>query len=114
MLRATMWHNPHCSKSRAVLQILRQRGIEPVLVNYLAHPPDRQTLRRVAAACGSARALVRESEPQFDQLGLQGADDERLLDAMLEHPNLINRPVVITRQGARLCRPSERVLELLG
>ncbi len=113
MQRATMWHNPHCSKSRAVLQILRQRGIEPVLLNYLAHPPDRRTLRRVASACGGARVLVRQSEPQFDQLALETADEDQLLDAMLAHPNLINRPVVITRQGARLCRPSERVLELL-
>lgn len=114
MQRATVWHNPHCSKSRAVLQILRERGIEPVMFNYLAHPPDRATLRRVADACGGARMLIRSTEPQYAELGLDLADEERLLEAMLEHPNLINRPVVITRQGARLCRPSERVLELLA
>ncbi|KAF1700682.1 arsenate reductase (glutaredoxin) [Pseudoxanthomonas suwonensis] len=113
MQRATIWHNPRCSKSRAVLQILRERGIEPVMFNYLAHPPDRQSLRRVAESCGGVRVLVRSSEPVYADLGLDSADDEALLDAMIANPQLINRPVVITRRGARLCRPPEEVVALL-
>jgi len=113
LMRATIWHNPRCSKSRAVLELLRAQGIEPVMFNYLAHAPDPQTLRRVASECGGARALVRDGEAIYGELGLDEADDEALLEAMHAHPQLINRPVVITRRGARLCRPPETVMELL-
>lgn len=110
----TIWHNPRCGNSRGALQLLRERGIEPVVVDYLANPPERATLLEVAADSGvGLRGLVREKEAVFAGLGLADADDDTLLDAMLAHPILINRPVVITTRGTRLCRPPEKVLELL-
>lgn len=112
-MQVTIWHNPRCSNSRGALQLLRGRGIEPAAVDYLARPPDRATLEKVAEACGGARDLVRSKEPLYAELGLAGADDAALLEAMLAHPVLINRPVVITPRGIRLCRPPETVLELL-
>lgn len=110
MTTATIWHNPRCGNSRGALQLLREHGIEPQVVDYLAQPPDRATLLQVAADSG----LVRSKEAVFDQLGLAAADDDTLLEAMAAHPILINRPVVITARGTRLCRPPETVLELLG
>jgi arsenate reductase len=111
---ATIWHNPRCSNSRAALQLLRERGIEPRIVDYLSDPPDRATLLQVAADSGlGVRGLVRDKEPVHAQLGLAQAGESALLDAMLAHPVLINRPVVITPRGTRLCRPAETVLELL-
>ena len=107
---ATIWHNPRCGNSRGALQLLREHGIEPQVVDYLAQPPDRATLLQVAADSG----LVRSKEAVFDQLGLAAADDDTLLEAMAAHPILINRPVVITARGTRLCRPPETVLELRG
>ena len=107
---ATIWHNPRCGNSRGALQLLREHGIEPQVVDYLAQPPDRATLLQVAADSG----LVRSKEAVFDQRGLAAADDDTLLEAMAAHPILINRPVVITARGTRLCRPPETVLELLG
>ena len=108
--KVTIWHNPRCGNSRGALQLLREHGIEPQVVDYLAQPPDRATLLQVAADSG----LVRSKEAVFDQLGLAAADDDTLLEAMAAHPILINRPVVITARGTRLCRPPEAVLELLG
>ena len=108
--QVTIWHNPGCGNSRGALQLLREHGIEPQVVDYLAQPPDRATLLQVAADSG----LVRSKEAVFDQLGLAAADDDTLLEAMAAHPILINRPVVITARGTRLCRPPETVLELLG
>ena len=102
--QVTIWHNPRCGNSRGALQLLREHGIEPQVVDYLAQPPDRATLLQVAADSGLClRGLVRSKEAVFDQLGLAAA-----------HPILINRPVVITARGTRLCRPPETVLELLG
>lgn len=113
--RTTIWHNPRCGNSRGALQLLREHGIEPEVVDYLAQPPDRASLRRVAADSGlGLRGLVRAKEPLFDALGLATADEEALLEAMLAHPLLINRPIVIAPRGTRLCRPPEVVLELLG
>lgn len=110
----TIWHNPRCGTSRTVLGLVREAGIEPDVVEYLATPPDRATLLAVIAASGgSARDLVRAKEPVYAELGLDGADDATLVDAMVAHPVLINRPVVITAHGARLCRPADTVLELL-
>ncbi|GAB3506030.1 arsenate reductase (glutaredoxin) [Pseudoxanthomonas daejeonensis] len=110
----TIWHNPRCSNSRAALQLLREHGIEPRVVDYLASPPDRATLLQVAADSGlGLRGLVRDKEAVFAELGLGAASDDALLDAMLAHPQLINRPVVISGRGVRLCRPPETVLELL-
>ncbi|KAF1688097.1 arsenate reductase (glutaredoxin) [Pseudoxanthomonas broegbernensis] len=112
--QATIWHNPRCSNSRGALQLLREHGIEPRIVDYLARPPDRAALLRAAADSGvGLRGLVRDKEAIYRELDLDGADDAVLLDAMLAHPVLINRPVVITARGTRLCRPPETVLELL-
>ena len=113
-MAVTIWHNPACSNSRGALALIRQAGIEPVVVDYLGTPPDIATLREVLAESGlSAAELVRSKEAQFAELGLAGADDAALLAAMAEHPRLINRPVVRTAKGTRLCRPPETVLELL-
>ncbi|HDX0839195.1 arsenate reductase (glutaredoxin) [Stenotrophomonas maltophilia] len=110
----TIWHNPACSNSRGALKLIRDAGFEPVVVDYLGSPPDVPTLRQVLAESGlSARDLVRSKEAQFAELGLEGADEATLLAAMAEHPRLINRPVVRTDKGTRLCRPPETVLEIL-
>ena len=113
----TIWHNPNCSNSRGALALLRERGIEPKVVLYLKDTPDRATLLATVQATGEpVRALLREKEALCAELGLNDADktDDELVDAMLANPVLINRPVVITPKGARLCRPPERVLELIG
>ena len=108
--QVTIWHNPRCGNSRGALQLLREHGIEPQVVDYLAQPPDRATLLQVAADSGlGLRGLVRSKHAVFDQLGLAAADDDTLLEAMAAHPILINRPVVITARGTRLCRPPEAV-----
>lgn len=110
----TIWHNPRCGNSRGALQLLRERGIEPVVVDYLSDPPDREALLQAAKDSGvGLRGLARDKEPLFDELGLAGAGDATLLEAMLAHPLLINRPLVITPRGTRLCRPPEVVLDLL-
>ena len=116
MSDVTIWHNPNCSNSRGALALLRERGIVPDVVLYLKDPPDRATLLATARATGEPlRALLRDKEALCAELGLldAGKTDDELVDAMLAHPVLINRPVVITANGARLCRPPERVLELL-
>ena len=112
----TIWHNPNCSNSRSALALLRERGIEPTIVLYLTNPPDRTTLVATVQATGEpVRAVLRDKEALCAELGLHDASktDGALIDAMLAHPVLINRPIVITRQGARLCRPPERVLALI-
>ncbi len=117
MSAATIWHNPNCSTSRNALALLRERGIEPVVVLYLKNPPDRDTLLATIHATGEpVRALLREKEKLCAELGLDdpAKSDDDLVDAMLAHPVLINRPVVMTPKGARLGRPVERVLEILG
>lgn len=117
MSGVTIWHNPYCSTSRNALALLRERGIEPEVVLYLKNPPDRDTLLATLRATGQpARALLRDKEKLCAELGLDDASksDDELVDAMLAHPVLINRPVVITPKGARLGRPLEKVLEVLG
>ena len=110
----TIWHNPDCSNSRGALKLIRDAGFDPMVIEYLGTPPDVATLRQVLAESGlSARDLVRSKEVQFAELGLEEADDATLLAAMVEHPRLINRPVVRTPKGTRLCRPPETVLEIL-
>ncbi|MBN5017828.1 MULTISPECIES: arsenate reductase (glutaredoxin) [Stenotrophomonas] len=110
----TIWHNPACSNSRGALKLIRDAGFDPVVIEYLGTPPDAATLRQVLAESSlSARDLVRSKETQFAALGLEDADDATLLAAMAEHPRLINRPVVRTPKGTRLCRPPETVLEIL-
>lgn len=117
MNRVTIYHNPRCSTSRTVLGLLREHGAEPEVVDYLKHPLNRAELVRLIARMGvPVRDVVRAKEPLFRELGLQdsAATDDALLDAMAAHPILMNRPIVVTARGARLCRPPESVLELLG
>lgn len=112
----TIFHNPACSTSRNTLALLRERGIEPTVVLYLQTPPDRARLRQLIAAMGTpARDLLRTKESVYAELGLDDAkwSDEQLLDFIVQHPVLMNRPVVETPLGTRLARPIERVLEIL-
>ncbi|MCB1517295.1 MAG: arsenate reductase (glutaredoxin) [Hyphomicrobiaceae bacterium] len=111
-----IYHNPDCGTSRNTMAMIRNAGVEPHVVEYLKTPPDRATLMDLLARTGlRPRELLREKGTPYADLGLADpalADDE-LVDAMLAHPILIERPVVVTARGARLCRPSERVLDLL-
>ena len=110
----TIYHNPRCGTSRNTLQLLREAGHEPRIIAYLTHPPSRATLQDLIARAGlTGRAAMRVKEPQYAELGLADADDGTLLDAMLAHPILIERPFVVTPLGVRLCRPKERVFEIL-
>lgn len=113
---AIIYHNPECGTSRNTLAMIRNAGIEPHVIEYLKTPPSRALLRQLIARMGiSVREAVREKAAPYAELGLdnQALTDEQLLDAMMAHPILINRPIVVTPEGVRLCRPSERVLELL-
>jgi len=115
-MTVTIYHNPDCGTSRNTLAMIRQSGEEPEVIEYLANPPSRARLRELIAAMGiSARDLLREKGTPYAELGLDdpALSDDRLLDAMLAHPILINRPVVVTPLGVRLCRPSEAVLDIL-
>jgi arsenate reductase len=112
----TIYHNPDCGTSRNTLAMIRQSGEQPVVIEYLKHPPDRARLVELISAMGiSARALLREKGTPFADLGLGDPkwSDEELIGFMLAHPILINRPIVETPKGTRLCRPSEAVLDLL-
>ena len=112
----TIYHNPQCGTSRNTLAMIRNRGIEPEVIEYLKSPPDRATLLALIAATGQPVIdAVRTKEAVFTELnlGAPGVTDAQLIDAMLAHPVLINRPLVVTPLGARLCRPSERVLDIL-
>jgi arsenate reductase len=112
----TIYHNPACGTSRNTLAIIEASGETPVVIEYLKHPPDRARLQQLISAMGiTPRALLREKGTPFAELGLAdpALGDDALLDAMLAHPILINRPIVETPKGTRLCRPSERVLDLL-
>ncbi|MBZ9742033.1 MULTISPECIES: arsenate reductase (glutaredoxin) [unclassified Mesorhizobium] len=115
-MTVTIYHNPDCGTSRNTLAMIRASGEEPVVIEYLKHPPSRNRLRQLIAAMGiPVRALLREKGTPYAELGLADPkySDEQLLDAMLRHPILINRPIVETSKGTRLCRPSELVLDLL-
>jgi len=115
-MSVTIYHNPSCGTSRNVLAMIRQSGEEPEIVEYLKNPPSRARLIALIEAMGiSVRALLREKGTPYAELGLADPkwSDEQLLDFMLAHPILINRPIVVTPKGTRLCRPSETVLELL-
>lgn len=112
----TIYHNPRCSKSRQTLDLLRQRGIEPTVVEYLKTPPDAATLRKLIKALGiRAIDLVRKGEAEYKSLNLaaKADDDEAVIAAMVKHPILIERPIVVKGGKARLGRPPENVLELL-
>ncbi|MCW5626059.1 MAG: arsenate reductase (glutaredoxin) [Burkholderiales bacterium] len=112
----TIYHNPACGTSRNVLGLIRNSGTEPVIIEYLKTPPTRETLIGLLAAMGvSARAMIRAKGTLYDELGLDDPQwtDSQLIDFMVTHPILINRPIVVTPRGTRLCRPSETVLDLL-
>ena len=112
----TIYHNPDCGTSRNTLAMIRQSGEEPEIVEYLKHPPTRAQLLRLIGEAGlTVRNAIRQKDTPYLELGLDNAalTDARLLDAMLTHPILINRPFVVTEKGVRLCRPSELVLDIL-
>ena len=116
MSDVTIFHNPACGTSRNTLALLRHAGLEPVVIEYLKTPPSRDALRELVAATGHPlRALLRQKGTPFDELDLGDPkwSDEQLLDFVGQHPILMNRPVVVTPLGTKLCRPSEEVMELL-
>lgn len=111
-----IYHNPACGTSRNALAMIRNAGIEPHVVEYLKTPPSRDMLENLIAQAGiGARALLREKGTPFAELGLDNPalSDAQLIDAMMEHPILINRPLVVSPLGVKLCRPSEEVLDLI-
>ena len=115
-MNVTIYHNPLCGTSRKTLEILRESGTEPKVVEYLKSPPSREELRRLYERAGiSPRDGLRGKEPLAEELGLNLPDvsEDEILDAMMEHPILINRPLVETDKGVRLCRPQDIVREIL-
>jgi len=115
-MTVTIYHNPKCGTSRNTLAMIRQSGEEPRIVEYLTAPPTREELVELLTAMGLLpRQLLRENGTPYAELGLADAkwSDEQLIDFMMQHPILINRPIVVTPRGVRLCRPSEVVLEIL-
>ncbi len=116
MSDVTIYHNPSCGTSRNTLTLLRHAGIEPNVIEYLKTPPSKEKLRELLAAMGmSVRELLRQKGTPYAELGLDDPKwtDDELLDAMLRDPILINRPIVVTPLGTKLCRPSEAVLQIL-
>lgn len=116
MSEITIYHNPACGTSRNTLGLIRNSGVEPSIVEYLKTPPDRATLKALITASGlSVREVLRVKGTPHDELGLADPkwSDVELIDFMLQHPVLINRPFVVTPLGTRLCRPSELVLDIL-
>ncbi len=116
MTTITIYHNPKCGTSRNTLAMIRNSGVEPEVIEYLKTPPDRATLLALIAATGEPVInAVRSKEALFTELQLDAPDvsDAQLIGAMLQHPILINRPIVVTPLGTRLCRPSEKVLDIL-
>jgi len=116
MSTITIYHNPKCGTSRNVLALIRNAGIEPMVIEYLKTPPSRAELVTLIAATGApVRDAIRAKEAIYSELNLAdpALNDDALIDAMLAHPILINRPLVVTPLGTRLCRPSEAVLDLL-
>jgi arsenate reductase (glutaredoxin) len=115
-MSVTIYHNPSCGTSRNTLAMILQSGVEPEIIEYLKNPPDRARLIELIKAMGiSVRALLREKGTPYAELGLADPkwSDAQLLDFMLAHPILINRPIVVTPKGTKLCRPSEAVLDML-
>ncbi|SFO49657.1 arsenate reductase [Cohaesibacter marisflavi] len=112
----TIYHNPACGTSRNTLEMIRKAGIEPTIIEYLKTPPTRDELVALLDAMPiTARDLLRQKGTPYDELGLADPEltDDDLIDAMMDHPILINRPIVISDKGVNLCRPSEKVMELL-
>ncbi|KFK97676.1 MULTISPECIES: glutaredoxin-dependent arsenate reductase [unclassified Serratia (in: enterobacteria)] len=116
MSKVTIYHNPACGTSRNTLELIRNSGVEPTVIHYLETPPSRAELVQLIADMGiEVRALLRKNVEPFEQLGLaeESFSDDQLIDFMLQHPILINRPIVVTPLGTKLCRPSEAVLDIL-
>jgi len=116
MAAITIYHNPACGTSRNTLALIRSSGIEPEVIEYLKTPPTKAKLLQLLAAMGiTARELLREAGTPYAELGLNDTKwtDDELLDFVVQHPILMNRPVVVTALGTRLCRPSETVLDIL-
>ncbi|HHQ4592661.1 glutaredoxin-dependent arsenate reductase [Aeromonas veronii] len=116
MSAITIYHNPECGTSRNTLELIRNSGVEPTVIHYLETPPSRDQLVALIAAMGMpVRDLLRKNVPPYEALGLaeEHFSDDELIDAMLAHPILINRPIVVTPLGTKLCRPSEVVLDIL-
>jgi arsenate reductase (glutaredoxin) len=114
MTDVTIYHNPRCTTSRKTLDLLRDNGIEPTVIQYLKTPPSRAELVQMIKAAGiDVRAAVRKRESLYEELNLADASDDELLDAMAEHPILIERPFVVTPKGTRLARPIDAVREIL-
>ena len=115
-MNVTIYHNPRCGTSRNTLGLIRNTGVEPTVIEYLANPPSHALLRAMVQAAGiTVRDAIRRKEPVYAELGLDdpALSDDALIDAMLAHPVLIERPFVVTPSGVRLCRPSELVLDIL-
>ncbi len=115
-MTVTIYHNPACGTSRNTLAMIRASGVEPEVIEYVKTPPSRQRLvALINAMGGDVRAVIREKGTPYAELGLANPNlsDDALIDAMLQHPILINRPIVVTAKGVKLCRPSELVLEIL-
>jgi arsenate reductase len=109
-----IYHNPKCSTSRKMLELLRDNGVEPTIVQYLKNPPSRDELVNMISDAGiDVRTAVRKREALYGELNLEDANDAQLLDAMVEHPILIERPFVVTPRGTRLARPIDTVREIL-
>ena len=116
MSKVTIYHNPACGTSRNTLAMIRASGVEPDVVEYLKTPPSRERLVELIAGMGcSARDVLREKGTPYAEMGLDNLSlaDAVIIDAMMQHPILINRPIVVTSKGVRLCRPSELVLSIL-
>ena len=113
-MKATIYHNPQCSNSRKALELIREKGIEPKIVEYLKTPLPPNALRALIKKLHvPVRDVMRTQEPAYAQMKLDGADDDTLLAAIAAHPILLNRPIVVTDKGAKLCRPGEEVAGLL-
>lgn len=116
MSAVTIYHNPACGTSRNVLEMIRNTGTEPEVIEYLKHPPGRAKLVELVKRSGlSVREILRKNAEPYEALGLADSkwSDDELLDFMVQHPILMNRPIVATARGVRLCRPKETVLEIL-
>ena len=116
-MKVTIYHNPRCSKSRETLTLLENNGIDPVVVRYLESPPDAATIRHLASLLGvSVRGLLRTGDSAYTELGLdnEALSDDQLVDAILAHPELIQRPIVVANGKARFGRPPEQVLEIIS
>lgn len=113
----TIYHNPKCGTSRNVLAMIRESGEEPVVIEYLKDPPSREKLKELLAAMGMRpRELLRRKDTPYDELGLDDPEwtDDQLIGLMVEHPILIERPIVVSPRGTKLCRPAETVRSLVG